>query len=111
MILKIDKSKLIDSGLHDEIDCISHEVESAGYHIASIRKRLAAIEKAVEQALESLRIEKEKYDLGKGTITDVLDAESALLKMRTNRYVAIADYNLQIARLRFATGEGNESDR
>ena len=111
--LDMEKAKL--AGLKNKLRemelQIRLEVESAGYHIASTRKRLAAIGKAVEQALESLRIEKEKYDLGKGTITDVLDAESALLEMRTNRYVAIADYNLQIARLRFATGEGNESDR
>ena len=111
--LDMEKAKL--AGLENKLRGlelqIRLEVESAGYHIASTRKRLAAIGKAVEQALESLRIEKEKYDLGMGTITDVLDAESALLEMRTNRYVAITDYNLQIARLRFATGEGNESDR
>lgn len=111
--LDMEKAKL--AGLKNKLRelelQIRLEVESAGYHLASTRKRLAATGKAVEQALESLRIEKEKYDLGKGTITDVLDAESALLEMRTNRYVAMADYNLQIAFLRFATGEGNESDR
>ena len=111
--LDMEKAKL--AGLKNKLRelelQIRLEVESAGYHLASTRRRLAATEKAVEQALESLRIEKEKYDLGKGTITDVLDAESALLEMRTNRYAAITDYNLQIAFLRFATGEGNESDR
>jgi len=43
------------------------------------------------QAEESPRIEREKYDLGKGSITDVLDAQSALLDSQTNYYRALAD--------------------
>jgi outer membrane protein len=87
------------------------EVESAIYQIESISKRLAAMEKAVEQAMESLRIEREKYELGKGRVADVLDAESTLLEMRTARYIAMTDYNVQLARLRFATGDNDVSDR
>jgi len=36
------------------------------------------------QAEESLQIEREKYDLGKKSITNVLDARSALLDSQTN---------------------------
>ena len=87
------------------------EVESAVHYLESARKRLAATDKAVELAQESRRIESEKYDLGKGTITDVLDVESALLEMRAARYSAMLDYNMQIARIRLVTGEYNESYR
>ncbi len=110
--LDIEKARLaaLEDGLRDLELQIRLEVESTVYNLESISKRLAVMEKAVEQALESLRIEREKYELGKGTVADVLDAESALLDMRTARQIAIADYSIQLARLRFATGENDGSD-
>jgi len=81
------------------------EVESAVFNLISTKKRILAIEKAVEQANESLRIEIEKYNLGKGSITDILDAESALLEIQTSYYIALADYNIFIAQLKFVQGE------
>lgn len=81
------------------------DVQSAVLNINSSRERIAATEKSIEQAKESLRIEQEKYALGKGSITDVLDAQSALLEAQTSYYRALADYNIAIAQLRLATGE------
>jgi len=83
------------------------DVETAILNIASAAQRVEATEKAIEQADESLRIERQKYELGKGSITDVLDAQSALLDSQTNYYRALADYNTALAQYRLATG-GNE---
>ncbi|MFO7916378.1 MAG: TolC family protein [Candidatus Krumholzibacteriales bacterium] len=107
----IEKAKLAgqENRLRDLELQIRIEVESAVYHLESSKKRLAATDKAVDKAFESLRIEREKYELGKGAVTDVLDAESALQKMRAARYSALADYNIQIARIRFKTGENHGS--
>jgi len=57
------------------------------------------------QAEESLQIEREKYDLGKKSITNVLDARSALVDSQTNYYRALADYNTALAQFRLAVGE------
>jgi outer membrane protein TolC len=84
---------------------IQLEVETAVSNIESTKARVAAMEKAVEQAKESLRIEREKYDLGKGAIVDVLDAQAALLEAQTSFYRAMADYNVAIAQWRLAVGE------
>ena len=84
---------------------IQLEVETAISNIESTRARVGVTEKAVEQAKESLRIEREKYDLGKGAIVDVLDAQSALLDSQTNCYRALADYNTALAQFRLAVGE------
>ena len=81
------------------------DIEAATLNIASAGERVAATEKAIEQAKESLRIEREKYDLGKGSITDVLDAQSALLDSQTTYYQALADRNIAVAQLKLATGE------
>jgi outer membrane protein len=81
------------------------EVETAILNVTSNRERVRATEKAIEQAKESLRIERQKYDLGKGSITDVLDAQSALLDTQTGYYKALAAYNASVAELRLARGE------
>jgi outer membrane protein TolC len=80
------------------------DVETAVLNIGSAAQRVEATEKAIEQAEESLRIEREKYDLGRGSITDVLDAQSAMLDSQTNYYRALADYNTALAQLKLAVG-------
>ena len=80
------------------------DVETAVLNIASAQERVVATEAAIDQAKESLRIEQEKYDLGKGSITDVLDAQSALLNSQTNYYRALSDYSTAKAQLRLAIG-------
>lgn len=81
------------------------EVETAIVNMKTSHQRVNATEKAIEQARESLRIEREKYELGKGAIVDVLDAQSALLEAQTSYYRALADYNISLAQLTLAMGE------
>jgi outer membrane protein TolC len=80
------------------------DVETALLNVNSSWERIEAIKKAIEQAKESFRIERQKYDLGKGAIVDVLDAQSALLDSQTNYDRALADYNIALAQLRLAIG-------
>ena len=80
------------------------DVETALLNVNSSQERIEVIKKAIEQALESLRIERLKYDSGKGAIVDVLDAQSALLDSQTNYDRALADYNIALAQLRLAIG-------
>ncbi len=82
------------------------EVETAAANINSTFARVNVTQKAVEQGKESLRIEIEKYDQGKGAIVDVLDAQSALLHLQTNYYRALADYNTALAEYHKALGGG-----
>jgi outer membrane protein TolC len=80
------------------------EVETALLNVASSQERIHAIGKAIEQAEESYRIVRQKYDLGKGAIVDVLDAQAALLDSRTNHDRALADHHTANAQLRLASG-------
>ncbi len=83
---------------------IRTDVETAVLEVRSSSERVKSLSKAIEQARESLRIERQKYDLGMGSMTDVLDAQSALLQAETNYYRAMADFRTALARLDFATG-------
>lgn len=84
------------------------EVKTSVANIESTYARIAVAQKAQEQAKESLRIEREKYDYNKGTIVDVLDAQSALLHLQTNYFRALADYNTALAQYKLAIGEISE---
>ncbi len=92
-------------GLRDLELKIRLDVQTAILNLTSSLERVRATEKAIEQGRESLRIEREKYDLGKGSITDVLDAQSALLDAETNHAQALAEYNISVAQYRLAVGE------
>jgi outer membrane protein TolC len=87
---------------------IRQDVETAVLDISSSTKRVEALEKALDQARESLRIETLKYNLASGTVTDVLDAQAAQLVTETNYYRALADFRTALAKLRLAVG-GNLS--
>jgi len=83
---------------------VRQEVDTAVLDVRSSSERVKATEKALEQARESLRIEILKYSLGSGSITDVLDAQSALLQTETTYYRALSDFRTAIARLKLAVG-------
>ncbi|MDF7807488.1 TolC family protein [Pontiellaceae bacterium B12219] len=83
---------------------IRTEVESALSGIAAARVRVATSSKSVEQARESFRIMREKYDLGKGAMTDVLDAQASLVFAETSLARARADLAISEAQKKLATG-------
>ncbi len=83
---------------------IGLELETAVLNIESTLSRINVTQKTIEQAKESLRIEREKYNHGKGAIVEVLDAQSALLESQKNYYRALAEYNTALAQFRLAEG-------
>jgi len=84
---------------------IRQEVHNAGDAVIADRKRVQATQAAIEEARQALDIEQTKYELGKGTIVDVLDAQDALLRAQTNHARALAAYNTDLARLDLAQGK------
>lgn len=83
---------------------IKLEVETALLNAGTAKERIEAVETAVDQAKEGLRIEREKYNQGKGTVIDVLEAQTALLEAQTNYYQALAEFHIALAQLKLATG-------
>ena len=83
---------------------IELDMETALLNTESARSRISSSSVGVKQAKESLRIERMKYELGKGVITDTLDAQAALLLAQVNYYRALAEYHTALAKLRFMTG-------
>lgn len=83
---------------------IGAEIETAMLDIASARERLASARAAIKAAEEGLRIENVKYEQGKGTISEVFDAQAELLATQTDRDEAAGALLIALAQLRFVTG-------
>ncbi|MDZ7761592.1 MAG: TolC family protein [Desulfovermiculus sp.] len=81
------------------------DVQNARDAVIADKKRVQTTQAAIEEAKEALDIEQSKYNLGKGTIVDVLDAQDALLRAQTNLARALAAYNTDLARLELARGK------
>ena len=84
---------------------INREVRDAHLNIANARERIEVTQKAIESARENVRIELLKYDTGAGTSTDVIDAQTALLRAETDYYQALFDRETALAYLKKAIGE------
>jgi outer membrane protein TolC len=84
---------------------IRFEVVRAYQQYVSARERLAAVAEVSAQASESLRIVQDRYDAGITTITELLRAETALVRARSDVLAARYDQYLSYANVLLATGQ------
>ncbi len=83
---------------------VRREVDSAIIEVRTATAALAATEKPIAMAEESLRITREKAAQGHGTAMDVLDAQAALLIAETTYFATLADLYTALALLELAAG-------
>ena len=83
-------------------DQISLEVNEAYLRAVQSEKNILAIEKAITQAEENLRIVKERYKEQVATSTDVLIAQTLLTETMTNYFNALYDFKIAKAALQRA---------
>jgi len=81
------------------------EVRDAWLRAEAARRRVEATTDAAGQSRENLRIVELRYKEGLASITDLLDADTALLAAELTRSKAIHDEITERARLRWALGE------
>ena len=81
------------------------EVQRAVLDLRAAAPRVDAARRAVRQAEESLRVERQNFTQGRGTSTDLLLAEEALLRARTGLAAALSDSQIARAVLNLATGK------
>jgi outer membrane protein len=83
---------------------ISFEVVNAYQQFVSARERLLIVAQTTTQAQEVLRMVRDRYLEGLTTITEVLRAELALVRARTDAQLARHDHYLAYATVLLATG-------
>ncbi len=69
------------------------------------KERIAVSATSIRQGEENLRINKDRYAEQVGTATDVIDAQTLLTQIRTEKYQALFDYEVALARVKRARGE------
>jgi len=84
---------------------IGTEVETALLNVDTARQSVRAAEKAVTSAQAQLAAAEGKYKGGVGIFVEILDAQKAVARARTNHVQAIYDYQSALVSLRRATGE------
>ncbi|MCB1055718.1 MAG: TolC family protein, partial [Acidobacteria bacterium] len=80
------------------------EIRSALAGLHTARGALAVGETGVEQAGETLRVERQRYDAGRATTNDLLAAEAALRDQQTRRDLAALEMVRAWTRLELARG-------
>ena len=80
------------------------EVVSALRRLETARARQAAGRAAVDQARESQRIVRDRFEAGMASVNDVLQASTAVLDADSNRTSALVDAIVSEAMLRRALG-------
>jgi outer membrane protein len=80
------------------------EVSQAHIQRETARQSMETARAAIDQATESLRILKNRYEAGLATITDLLRAEDAERQSQTNYWHAVYGNTMAYAQLLFATG-------
>lgn len=80
------------------------EVDEAHIQLETARESMQTAHAAIDQAAESLRIVRNRYEAGLATITDLLRAEDAERQSQTSYWRAVYGNTVAYAHLLFATG-------
>ena len=87
---------------------IRFEVVRACQLFISARERVAVAQRAINQADEALRIVQDRYNEGLTTITEVLRAQTALVRARLNLAGARYDHYVGYANVLLSSGQLND---
>ncbi len=83
---------------------IEMEAEEARLNLNAAGERLAATEKSILQAAESLKLTRDRFDQGLALAAQLIEAETALLSAQVLRAETEADQRIAAAALRKALG-------
>lgn len=91
--------------LEDAERLVTLDVTSRLLDLGSAEAALAVTERNVEAARENVRVSRDRYQEGVTSSSDLLDAETALLRASLDRTGAVAQQCLAVARLERALGK------
>lgn len=99
--------RIANSGFTTQRNTIREQVEQAYFNLQSNLVNVQTSTTALEEARESLRLARLRFQAGVGTQTDVINQEAFLTNAEGNRVTAILGYNLALAQLqRYVTSRG-----
>jgi len=103
----LEQAILMEGQLRQQV---FHEVKTAYLNLIASFKRIETIQDSVKQARENKRINALRYKEQVATSTDVIDAQTLLLRTEVNLTVARIDYLKALAGLEKAIGQSLTED-
>ncbi len=94
----------LDYYLQSQQEMVELEVKNSYLNVLEAKARIDVAAKAIDQALENLRIEQDRFNLQVATSTDVLDATARASQAGQNLISARIDYAEAVAELQAAMG-------
>jgi outer membrane protein TolC len=88
---------------------VTLEITQAVNNLKAFLKAIEATRIARELAEENVRNQQARYDVGLATTKDLIDFQDRLTQAEREEVIALANYNIEIARWRFAEGTLLES--
>lgn len=95
--------EIAETNFTEQRNQIRLQVEQAFFELISNAQNIQTASFSVQQAEESLRLARLRFQAGVGTQTDVINQQAALTRARLNRLTAVLDYNRALAALQRAT--------
>jgi outer membrane protein len=86
---------------------LAFELKQAYLDIGKSKANIEVLKNAVDVAEENLRLNKEKYKLGSGTMLDLITAQVSYTQAKSNYIQSQYDYQFAVARLEKAMGRLN----
>lgn len=102
--------EIAETQFANQRDQIRFQVEQAFSELNANAQNIQTATFALQQAEESLRLARLRFQAGVGTQTDVINQQTALTRARVNRLTAILDYNRALAQLQRATSNLPDSN-
>lgn len=84
---------------------VALELKQSYFELEQSRKSIAVSRNAVEAADEGLRLNREKYTLGAGTMLDLITAQVSYAQAQSDHIQALYDHKYAVARLQKAMGK------
>lgn len=99
-----NQAKALEEQRKDSITAIGLQVRQAWLDVQETHKRIEVTRKAVAQAEENLKVNRDRYNESLATNTEVLDAETLRTRTQNNHANAVYDAVLAVLRLKRAVG-------
>lgn len=96
-------AEIAETNFADQRNQVRLQVEQAFFQLISNAQNIQTASFSLQQAEESLRLARLRFQAGVGTQTDVINQQAALTRARLNRLTAVLDYNRALAALQRAT--------
>lgn len=84
---------------------VALQVKQVYFEVQQAKKQIAVAQNAVEAAEEGLRLNQERYNLGAGTILELIVAQVSYASAQSDHIQGRYNYKVAIARLRRAMGK------